>query len=140
MSCFLTGTDSTSKVGTKSATLKSDPNKYLQNFGSDDCLETQFQNSEKYLIKVLQKNPASSNFGDLQYEQYMKKISLVELPPTSRTTNEHLERSYYVVKTCVNLVNGKKLLNPLSYSWKETPGELLPEKKNKKTSDMVIVF
>ena len=69
----LIGTDSTSKVGTKSAGLKSEPNKYLQNFGSDDCLETKFQNTEEYLIKILQKSSASSNFDDLRYEQYMEK-------------------------------------------------------------------
>ena len=46
----LTETDSTRKVCTKFAALKSDPNEYLQNFGSDDCLETQFQNPEQFEI------------------------------------------------------------------------------------------
>ena len=46
----LTETDSTRKVRTKFAALKSDPNEYLQNFGSDDCLETQFQNPEEFEI------------------------------------------------------------------------------------------
>ena len=59
----------------------------------------------------------------------MKKVSLVELPPTSSTINGHLERSYYVVNMCINLLNGKELLNPLDYSWRETPGGLLPNKR-----------
>ena len=104
----LTGTDSTSKVGTKFSALKSDLNKYLQNSGSNDCTERQFQHAEEYLIKVLQKDSASSNFGSQRYEQYMKKVSLIEFPPTSNTINGHLERPYYVANTCVNLLNGKK--------------------------------
>ena len=121
----LTGTDSTRKTGTKSPVLKSDQNKYLQNLESDDCLERKFQNTEEYSIKVLQKNSASLNFDVLRYEQYKKKLPLVKLPPVSSTVNGHLQRSYYVVNTCVDLLNGKKLLNPPSYSWTETPGGLL---------------
>ena len=66
--------------------------------------------------QYLQKNSASSNFHDLRYEQYLKKISLVELSPTSSTVNGHLQSSYYAVNACVNLLNGKKLLNPPNYS------------------------
>ena len=43
--------------------------------------------------------------GINRYEQCMKKVSLVELPPTSSFVNGHLERSYYVVNTYVNLHN-----------------------------------
>ena len=65
----------------------------------------------------------------------MKKVSLVEPPSTSSTVNGHLERSYYVVNTCVNLLNRKKLLNPVNYSWRENSGGLLPEKR-----ELVIPF
>ena len=79
-------------------------------------------------MSVHQKNYANSNFVDWRYEQYMKKVSSVELLPTSSTINRHLERSYLVVNTRVNLLKEKKLLNPLNYCWRKAPEGLLPKK------------
>lgn len=40
-------------VGTKSGAAKSGPNKFLQKFGLDDCLETEFQDVENIWSKFL---------------------------------------------------------------------------------------
>ena len=90
----LTRTDNTRKTSTKSAALTSDPNKYFQNFGSDDCLEIQFQNAGEYLIRVLQTYSKSLNLDDITIQAVYEKVSLVELRPMPSTINGHLERSY----------------------------------------------
>ena len=49
---ILTGCDITSKIGTKVASLKCKPEKYLMTFGDiDDDLS--YRNAEQYLIKVM---------------------------------------------------------------------------------------
>lgn len=81
-------------------------------------------------MSVHQKNYANSNFVDWRYEQYMKKVSSVELLPTSSTINRHLERSYLVVNTHVNLLKEKKLLNPLNYCWRKGSRRITTEKRH----------
>ena len=69
---MLTGCDVTSKIGTKSAALKSEPHVYLKNFGENELLES-FTHAELYHIKVLQSNSTSATFDELRYELYRKK-------------------------------------------------------------------
>ena len=69
---ILTGCDVTSKIGTKSAALKSEPHVYLKNFGENELLES-FTDAELYHIKVLHSNSTSATFDELRYELYRKK-------------------------------------------------------------------
>ena len=81
---ILTECDVASKIGTKSAALKSDPHIHLKNFGENELLESHLVHAELYLIKVLQSN--STTFAELRYELYRKKKKvLYDLPPTSRS-------------------------------------------------------
>ena len=90
---ILTGCDVTSKIGTNSAALKSDPHMYLKNFGENELLQSSFADAELYLIKVLQRNSTNTTFDELRYELYRKKIkTLYDLPPISRSLQGHFER------------------------------------------------
>ena len=64
---IISGCDVTSKFGTKAAALKSKPEYYLLNFGESDEM-TGFQEAEKYLVQLLQKNSKCNSFGELRYE------------------------------------------------------------------------
>lgn len=57
---------------------------------------------------------------------YDKKTSLPELPPTTCNIKGHLECSYYVANTWINVLNAKELLDTLYYI---CPDILLPEKR-----------
>ena len=54
---ILTGCDITSKIGIKSAALKSDPHMYLKNFGESELLESPF-------VVVLQSNSTSTTLDE----------------------------------------------------------------------------
>ena len=72
---ILTGCDVTSKVGTKSAALKANPEMYLLQFGEGDRSRASYDNAEKYLIKVIQPNSKCSSFDELRYNLYLNKKS-----------------------------------------------------------------
>ena len=59
----------TSKAGTKTAALNSEPEQYLKSFGEmDEPSLKPFEKAEKYLVRVLQKNSKCANFNGLTYE------------------------------------------------------------------------
>ena len=130
---MLAGCDVTSKIGTKSAALKSEPHVYLKNFGENELLES-FTDAELYHIKVLQSNSTSATFDELRYELYRKKKKkkkkiLYDLPPTSQSLQGHLERSYYVINESLNLLSKAKSLEPTAYDWEGFEAYLLPSKR-----------
>ena len=125
---ILTGCDVASKIGTKSAALKSDPHMYLKNFGENELLESYLVHAELYLIKVLQSN--STTFDELRYELYRKKKKILyDLPPTSRSLQGHLQRCYYVINESLNLLSKAKSLETTVYGWKSFEAYLLPRKR-----------
>lgn len=66
---FLTGSDVTSKTGTKASALKAQPEKYLQNFGRLLPPSAQsFELAEEYLVKSLKPNTSCKTFDKLQGE------------------------------------------------------------------------
>ena len=68
----------------KAAAIKCGQIDWLNNFGLGYFIKSQFENAEKYLVAVLQKNSKSKKFDELRYEQYIDKSkSLTELAPTS---------------------------------------------------------
>ena len=64
---ILTGSDVTSKLGTKAAAFKSEPEKYLESFAemNEPSLES-LEAGEKYLVRVWQKNSKCANFNELR--------------------------------------------------------------------------
>ena len=65
----LTGSDVTSTVRTKVATLNSEPEHYLESFGYTNKSSWEpFEKVEKYLVRVLQKNSKCTNLNELRYE------------------------------------------------------------------------
>ena len=65
----LSGSDYTSKVGTKKATLNIAPRTYLENFGvshdSDDVAKS-LQSAEEYLVQLLRKGSPCKSFDELR--------------------------------------------------------------------------
>ena len=105
ISHILTGSDTTSKIGMKDAAIKCGQTDYLNNFGLEYSIKSQFENAKKCLVAVLQKNYKSENFDELRYEQYIdKSISLTELAPTSSSIERHLSHCYYIVYNLINLI------------------------------------
>ena len=101
----MTGSDTTSKISTKVAAIKYGQIDYLNNFGLEYSIKSQFENPEKYLVAVLQKNSKSENFDKLRYEQYTDKSkSLTELAPTFSSIEGHLSRCYYVVYDSITVL------------------------------------
>ena len=86
--------------------------------------------AEKYLVQVVDHCDDCKTFDELRYKYYMKKNkSIIELPPTSRTINNHIFRSFYFVKLCRSLLDGESFdLDPLHYGWKNEFGLILSQK------------
>ena len=105
---ILTGSNITSKIGTKTTALKNNPDELI-NFGE----------AEKYLINVLYLKENCTTFDKLCYVLYTgKNKSITELPSTSKSLYGHLQRCHYFIKLCSNLFNShRKNMNPISYGW-----------------------
>lgn len=82
----LTGSDTTSKVGSKAAALKVNPVGYLENFGKElNDTGDSLVEAEKYLVQVFKSGAPYATMDELRYYIYHhgKNISFAELPPTS---------------------------------------------------------
>ena len=92
----LTGCDITSKIGTKKAALKADPEIHLQRFGTTAPLTfAMIQHAEQYLVNVVDAGSKSSNFQELRADQFhfSKSTSHQNLPPTSQGLEPHIYRT-----------------------------------------------
>jgi hypothetical protein len=127
----LTGCDVTSKVGSKAAALKAEPEIYLKDFGEEPITQTVLQQAEKYLVKVTKPNASIDTFDDLRYMMYTSKNkTLSDLPPTSSTIEGHLLRSHYFISVCLGLLDiTKENPQPLNYGWRLSNGLLVPEQR-----------
>ena len=129
----LTGSDTTSKIGTKAAAIKCGQIDYRNNFRLEYSIKSQFENAEKHLVAVLQKNSKSENFDELRYEQYIdfKSKSLTEFAPTSSSIEGHLSHCYYAVYNSINVLKVIESLDPVMHGWKLTHNGFLPEEREK---------
>jgi hypothetical protein len=67
----LTGCDTTSKIGSKKAALKCNPEIKLQGFGtSEEFSHVQIQQAEHYLVNVVKLGSNTTNFTDLRSEVF----------------------------------------------------------------------
>ncbi|OXU22397.1 hypothetical protein TSAR_010977, partial [Trichomalopsis sarcophagae] len=129
----LTGSDYTSKVGTKSSALQGDPEKYLLGFGQDDSeknFEKYLQAAEQYLVKVYKKNSNCNTFNELRVWSYHHATcdSTENLPPTSATMRLHILRAFYIVNLQTKcLLEKNSPLNVLAFGFKKENDLLIPE-------------
>ena len=113
---IFTGCDVTSKIGTKAAAIKASLESYLRNFGEENNpFAEAFLKEQEYLVCVLDKNNPAKSFDELRYLWHTNKNkSLSELPPTSHSLQSHLERCFFVIRNCADLLNeNSEPLDPL---------------------------
>ena len=131
----LTGCDITSKVGTKKAALKAQPQMLLKHFGKSPNLSEQMvKNTEVYLIKVLKPQSDARNFSEYRSEvfHHTKASSLQNLPPTSQGISPHIKRSLYNAYTmmhCLDIYLDKEnvvVLKPDDYGYEYEQEDLIP--------------
>ena len=125
---ILMGCDVTSKIGTQTAAIKASPESYLHNFGEEHNPSAEaFLKAEEYLVCVLHKNSPAKSFDEFRYLWYKNKNkSLSELSPTSHLLQSHLERSFFLIRNCADLLNENA--DPLESGWKGKGCILLPSK------------
>ena len=104
---ILTGCDVTSKIGTKNGALIGDPKGYLRDFGEIDELRIEeAELAEQYLVKVTHHSTTSKSFNRLRFDLYVdKRLSLMDMPPTSFSLAGHLLRCHYVIRQCLLLLD-----------------------------------
>ena len=87
---ILTGCDVTSKIGTKTAAIKVNPESYLHNFGEENNPSTKsILKAEAYLVCVPDKNSPAKSFDELRYLRYNTK--------TSHCLNSYQHRTHFRV-------------------------------------------
>ena len=132
----LTGSDITSKVGTKKGALKADPTKYLQSFGATERLDDSVaKEAEQYLVKMIDSRCKGKDFNQLRTYlfHHSKSASLQNLPPTSQGLKPHIQRAHFNTYTTMHILD-KQLgiapiqLDPLDYGFTLENGSLLPLK------------
>ena len=130
----LTGCDITSKIGTKKAALKADPESHLHGFGTTIPLTSAtIQRAEQYLVNVVDVGSKSNNFQELREHQFhfSKSISHQNLPPTSQGIEPHIHRAFYNAYTTMHVLDAQLHaetvgLDPADYGFTLDKGHLLP--------------
>ena len=96
----LTGCDTTSKVGTKSAAFQA-AMKYgyqlLYSFGKSEISDQMILSSEKFLDECISKSSERNNFDDIRFETYHQKSfqsDLEKQTPTSSSIQAQIKRVF----------------------------------------------
>ena len=112
----LTGSDSTSKFGTKLGALTAKPDMHLSEFGRHPvnlCLD----NAEEYLVKIIKPGAKFKTMDELRYYMYHQtKKSIADLPPTSRATRAHILRAFHGTYIQLHCLTGAKV-NPIDFGF-----------------------
>ena len=142
-----TGNDSLSTIGTKLAALRSKPLTYLSNFGESPVYsDVDFAMAEEYLVHVwngVRSKTIATTFNQLRLQTHFKStvVAVNQLPPTSSVIQEHLKRSFFVVRNAVTILTpANNPLEPLNYGWIIKSNYLLPVKKLKPLPNDIIVL
>lgn len=93
----LTGGDYTSKFGTKYGALLCNPVQYLSDFATKmdlQSIEESIVLCEQFLVQVIEKGSHCRTMDELRLWTYYwnDKKTLDNLPPTSRSTRQHILR------------------------------------------------
>jgi hypothetical protein len=128
----ITGSDTTSKFGTKAAALKANPVQFLQDFGKDphasDFMQT-LQKAEEYLIQVYKRGTTSlKTMDELRFYLYhhSSSASFMDLPSTSFATKGHILRAFYGTYMQLNCLSQNTELDPKNFGFEENDGLLVP--------------
>ena len=109
----LTGCDTTSKIGTKAAALKTAfacGIELLHSFGKTVISVEMIANAEKFLLNCITSNCKFNYLDELRYHIYHTKtfqLDLEKFPPTSSSIKLHIKHTYlqtYLV-ICKNSLN-----------------------------------
>lgn len=105
----LTGCDITSKLGTKAAGLKAEPEVYLKDFGKDpENIDVEL--IEEHLVQVYKPGASMKTLDELRYHLYHhSKKAITGLPPTSRATEGHILRAFHGTCLQMHCLDGPKL-------------------------------
>lgn len=127
----LTGSDTTSKVGTKDAVLKKKLDFHLlQNFGKDnDITEIDVINTEKFLMQVLGYQGTFDQFRIVQFYDAGKKLTLENMVCCSKTIHLHIRRAFFQANLWINAVQKEfPKLDPseFGYIWSDTDNVYYP--------------
>jgi len=125
----LTRCDYTSKIGTKHAALMTNPEHYLEDFGTK-IDESTIDKAEEYLTQILKKETKFKKTDQLRNELYhhSKSVSLQQLPPTGSATRPHILRAVYATNEIVSLLSTTHdRLDPTQYGFEEADDFLIPK-------------
>ena len=105
----LTGSDTTSKFGTKAAGLKAKPEVYLKDFGKDPQ-SINVKLTEEYLVQVYKSGASAKTLDELRFHLYHhSKKTIIDLPATSRAAEGHIRRAFHGAYLQMYCLNGPKL-------------------------------
>ena len=94
--------------------------------------DEEIRQAEQDLIKVSYPGRKCKSFDDLRVECYMhKSILLLNLPPTSRSIEDHILRCFYIIRQQATLLAEQNHeLKASDYSWYREPDMTIkPEKR-----------
>ena len=130
----LTGCDSSSKSGTKSAGLKANPAQHLQQLGKDPA-NIDFVGVEQYLINIFKSRTHCESMDQLRYYLYHhSKKTIVDLPPASRSVRRLTLRAFYGTYLQLHCLDNAEL-NPCKFGFYQDDGALLPDGKQAQLPD-----
>lgn len=140
---FLTGSDVTSKIGTKSAALKiTEPQKYLQTFGQETPPHSaSMKLAEEYLVKVLKPGSKCKSFNALRLE-VMNNATLPnvqDLPCTTASLQGHLKRAFYMVQLYSTILDKLDPLKPTDFGWTLKEKGFMPDPCTRTLPDDLIL-
>ena len=146
---YLTGCDTTSKVGTKRSAVNTalvDKHgkcqtlwKDLRGFGQTTCeltLEQQFTKAEAFLVKVLKPTYTVKTMDDLRDFLYhhLDTKTIEELPATSYSIREHIKRAFYGTYQFVHCLDNYTL-DPAEYGYERIDDRIMPIQSYRSISD-----
>ncbi len=131
----LSGCDTTSKIGTKKAALKTATQSgcvELETFAKQPLTEAMITSAERYLVSVISSDHTVKTFDKLRYNIYHKKsfqLDLEKLPCTSTSIQLHIKRAYL---QCYRWLHAPYLdtvpLDPTEYGYfVNNDGQLSPQ-------------
>ena len=96
----LTGCDTTSKAGTKSAAFQAAMKcgyELLYSFGKSQISDQMILLAEKFLLECISKSSERNNFDAVRFETYLQKsfqLDLEKLPSTSSSIHTYIKREF----------------------------------------------
>ena len=138
---ILTGSDSTSKIGSKKSAINANPELYLQQFGEENKLSVKAaEHAEQYLIKLEQPKSTCVTFNELRFNMYQsRKTTYIKLPPSSHSLQGHLQHCFFIIRMAMNLLDNQFEIEPLEFGWTEVDGYIMPDKQLLPLPDFYLV-